>query len=347
MRNILGLKPFAFLFLFFMAAPVFADQAESAKGFTFDSQVITNTQALPEGALIAFDQSAQVSKNIPQALTLNGGTVGKTQTAMKFVVMEQPQHGTLDLSSLGTGGVTYTPAADFEGTDSFTFTVDAGGVAAKPATVKLEVVPGAVAPPAAPPAASGSGTVTDPLTLELNKKSDAFFKEQQARRIEFFADLRQKDFSSEEEQKRILEFRQDEAKREEKFRRQRQRLTQNEGEDGGFLDTPDRIAEDIALFFKLREPSMEELNKQRDDFTAKAKEKRTAFFRDIQNQDLEPEEKIQKIRDFEEAALKSRTRFFEKRREIIQKQAQNAGGDDDKTDVELKDEIIQFFKDQL
>jgi hypothetical protein len=341
MRNI---SAFSF-WVVLCAVPVFAEQAET-KGFTFNSQIITNTQSLPEGALVAFDQTAQVSKNLPQAISLNGGTVGKTQTAMTFIVLQEPQHGTLDVSGLGTGLVTYTPAPDFEGQDTFQFTVDAGGVAAKPATVTLQVVPSAVpAPPAAVPA-SGGGLVTDPFTLELNKKSDEFFKEQQRRRNEFFQDLRQKDLTSEEEQDRILDFRADEIEKEQKFRQRRQNMLDKQGEDS-FLEKPDKIADDIALFFKLREPSIEELNKQRDTFLEKERKDRTEFFRDLQDRGMDPEEKVEAIREYNEKALEKRTKFFEKRREIITKQAQDTDLPDPPSDDEVKDEIVETFKELL
>jgi hypothetical protein len=48
-----------------------------------------------------------------------------------------PTHGKLDLKT--DGSFTYTPAKDFTGTDTFTYTVTAGGTTSAPATVTITV----------------------------------------------------------------------------------------------------------------------------------------------------------------------------------------------------------------
>jgi hypothetical protein len=60
---------------------------------------------------------------------------GRTLT---YTVLTQPKHGTLT----GTApNLTYTPTADYQGNDRFTFNVAAGKVEAAPATVMIEVQP--------------------------------------------------------------------------------------------------------------------------------------------------------------------------------------------------------------
>ena len=58
---------------------------------------------------------------------------------MTFSIATNPTHGTLSGFNPATGEVTYTPATDYAGPDSFTFTVNDGTTESAPATVSITV----------------------------------------------------------------------------------------------------------------------------------------------------------------------------------------------------------------
>lgn len=101
---------------------------------------------------VAFAGSASTSSNTPVAITLSGHDLETCELA--FVVAGQPAYGTISgpgtaaCTPTGQGAVnsdtapiTYTPAAGFSGTDTFTFTVSDGIAVSTPATVTINVVP--------------------------------------------------------------------------------------------------------------------------------------------------------------------------------------------------------------
>jgi len=67
-----------------------------------------------------------------------------------FEARSAPAHGTI--SNIDGGRLTYTPAADYSGSDSFTFGASNAGGISDPATVRITVTPApVVAPPVVPP----------------------------------------------------------------------------------------------------------------------------------------------------------------------------------------------------
>jgi hypothetical protein len=77
--------------------------------------VLVNTTVL------ANPQSVAVGQGQAKALTLTGST--QTGGTLKFTVTANPSHGTLSGFNSSTGAITYTPAADYGGSDIFQFTV--------------------------------------------------------------------------------------------------------------------------------------------------------------------------------------------------------------------------------
>ncbi|MDR3437253.1 Ig-like domain repeat protein [Telmatospirillum sp.] len=77
----------------------------------------------------------QNSSNNPIALSLSGGT------ATSAAVTTQPSHGT---TSVTNATITYTPTANYAGTDSFQYTVTNIGGTSTPAIVSLTVQPNAL-----------------------------------------------------------------------------------------------------------------------------------------------------------------------------------------------------------
>jgi uncharacterized repeat protein (TIGR01451 family) len=100
------------------------------------------------GLPVANAQSVETNEETAKNITLTGddGDAGLTQT-LTFAIASYPANGTLSGFDPATGAVTYTPDANYNGPDSFTFTVTdeatSGGPAmtSAPATVSITVKP--------------------------------------------------------------------------------------------------------------------------------------------------------------------------------------------------------------
>jgi VCBS repeat-containing protein len=104
--------------------------AESAEA------VVTIAVAPVNDAPAAIAQSATVDEDSSVAITLAGTDV--EGSSLSYAVVDAPAHGTFNL----VGAVlTYTPAADYNGPDSFTFKVNDGAADSTPATVSITVSP--------------------------------------------------------------------------------------------------------------------------------------------------------------------------------------------------------------
>jgi uncharacterized delta-60 repeat protein len=100
---------------------------------------------------VAAAQSITTVEDTPVAVTLAGTDVDGD--ALVYRVVGQPEHGSLT----GTPpALTYTPAADYHGPDTFTFVANDGTVDSAPATVSISI-----APVNDPPVAAGQ-TITTP-----------------------------------------------------------------------------------------------------------------------------------------------------------------------------------------
>ena len=82
-------------------------------------------------------QSVTVTGNTPKLITLTG--TDPNNDPLTFSIATNPTHGTLSGFNPATGEVTYTPAANYAGPDSFTFTVNDGTTESAPATVSITV----------------------------------------------------------------------------------------------------------------------------------------------------------------------------------------------------------------
>ncbi len=148
------------------------DEAAGEPGWDIDDLAFTGATNTPFATLVAETAfctppapvaEAQVLTTpedlpLPITLTATGGT-----GALTFTVLTQPANG----SVTGTGAaVTYTPAADFNGSDSFTFSVMDENAAVGTATVSLTVTAVNDRPVATPAmTATHSGVPVD-VTLE-------------------------------------------------------------------------------------------------------------------------------------------------------------------------------------
>ena len=108
----------------------------------------------------AAPQSVDAVEDIPKAITLTGSDIDGD--AITFILVTPPEHGSLS----GSGAArTYTPAADYNGPDSFTFKVNDGTLDSVPATVSLNITPVNDAPAAAPQSVDAVEDIPKAITL--------------------------------------------------------------------------------------------------------------------------------------------------------------------------------------
>ena len=111
--------------------------------------------------------AATTDEDLPVTITLTGGDIDADP--LTFAIATGPANGSLSVITLindTTAEVTYTPAADFNGTDSFTFSVNDGTVASAPATIALTVNP--VNDPPVADAGTASTDEDIAVTITLN-----------------------------------------------------------------------------------------------------------------------------------------------------------------------------------
>ena len=85
---------------------------------------------------VADAQSVTTTQNVSRAITLTGSDIDVE--ALTYAIVAAPAHGSLS----GTApNVTYTPAANYSGSDAFTFKASDGAVSSTVATVSITVVP--------------------------------------------------------------------------------------------------------------------------------------------------------------------------------------------------------------
>lgn len=119
-------------------------------GFTFTVKDSAGLVSAPAGVTLnvvvgtptATAQTVSVAHNTAKAITLTGTDTNIPARKLTFAIATTPKHGTLGVLNTASGAVTYTPVNNFQGTDSFTFTVTNGTYKSAPATVTLSVAPG-------------------------------------------------------------------------------------------------------------------------------------------------------------------------------------------------------------
>ncbi|HEY3052448.1 MAG TPA: Ig-like domain-containing protein [Thermoanaerobaculia bacterium] len=129
---------------------------------TVDSNVATvSIDVTPvNDAPVANPQSVITPEDTPIAITLTGSDVDGDP--LTFAIVTGPAHGTLS----GSGAnVTYTPNANYNGPDSFTFRVNDGTVNSNIATVSIRVTPVNDPPVANPQTVSACASSSTPIVL--------------------------------------------------------------------------------------------------------------------------------------------------------------------------------------
>jgi len=116
------------------------DQVEALTGYNFFSSVSEAIQNAIEAGTNgvnppgAANQSVSTNEDTAKAFTLDAVSPSGTLT---YTIANTPAHGTLSGSD---GARTYTPAPDFNGTDSFTYNVSDGSHTSNTATVSITVL---------------------------------------------------------------------------------------------------------------------------------------------------------------------------------------------------------------
>lgn len=109
-------------------------------------------------APVAHGQVLAIDEDTPVEITLSGSDVEGTSLTFSLVI--PPQHGSIE----GSGpAITYTPAANYSGEDSFTFVANDGELSSVPASISISIV----AVNDAPVAAEGFGSLSEDTSLEL------------------------------------------------------------------------------------------------------------------------------------------------------------------------------------
>ena len=113
------------------------DQNTPPCGLNGDSQSSTSvTVALPNAPPVAQDQTVSVVEDTPTAINLVASD--PDSDPLTYIIGNAPTHGTLS----GSGSsVTYTPTANYNGSDSFTFKVSDGIFTSNTATITINVTP--------------------------------------------------------------------------------------------------------------------------------------------------------------------------------------------------------------
>ena len=125
----------------FGAAPTNNATVTASDGTLTGSASFTWTVTTSNRAPAATAQSVTTAEDTATAITLAGSD--PDNDALTFAIASQPAHGTLT----GTApNLTYTPAANYNGADSFTFLVSDGAAQSAPATVSVTITAAADPP---------------------------------------------------------------------------------------------------------------------------------------------------------------------------------------------------------
>ena len=119
---------------------------QGSDSFTFTANNGTNTSntatvtiTVAAGTPTANAQAVTTAFNTAKAITLTGTDPDSPALALTYTIAATPTHGTLS----GTApNLTYTPTANYQGADSFTFTVSNGQKTSSASTVSLTVAAG-------------------------------------------------------------------------------------------------------------------------------------------------------------------------------------------------------------
>jgi hypothetical protein len=125
---------------------------------TVDVGPVDDTPGAADDAY-ATDEDTPLTVATPGVLANDADPDGDGLTVTR---LSDPDHGSVTLN--GDGSLTYTPAPDYNGSDSFRYRVSDDGQDSDPATVRIDVRPVDEIPPAGPAPTSPGGAATTPNT---------------------------------------------------------------------------------------------------------------------------------------------------------------------------------------
>jgi len=143
----------------FNGADTFTYTVSDGKGGT-DTATVTVTVNSVNDSPVADSQSVTTNEDTPVAITLTGSD--PEVDPLTYFVQTPPTNGTLS----GTApNLTYTPNANFNGLDTFTFKVNDGAADSEPATVSITIEPVNDAPVADNQAVTAKQSTAKDITL--------------------------------------------------------------------------------------------------------------------------------------------------------------------------------------
>ena len=114
----------------------FTYQVTDGNGGSDTATVSWNVRAVNDAPVALAQGPVLVDEDTPKLISL--GATDVEGSSLTYSIGNQPSNGSLGEVS-ASGEVTYTPAPDYNGTDSFTFTVNDGTVDSNEATVSISV----------------------------------------------------------------------------------------------------------------------------------------------------------------------------------------------------------------
>lgn len=127
----------------FFGSDSFTYTVKDSQGATSNVATVTITVTSVNDAPVAVNDAATTNEDVPVQISVlsNDSDVDGSLVNSSVTIKTGPSHGTAAVNT-STGIVTYTPAANYFGTDTFTYTVrDNGGATSNTATVTVTVSP--------------------------------------------------------------------------------------------------------------------------------------------------------------------------------------------------------------
>ena len=139
----------------------FTYEVVDAGGLT-DTATLTITIEGANDAPVAVGDSATTAEDMPVSIALLGNDTDAEDDTLAVSSVTQPSNGTVSVDANGVA--TYTPNPDFNGTDSFTYTLSDGEGGTDTATVSLTVTPVNDGPETVNPLPAQSGSDGNPIS---------------------------------------------------------------------------------------------------------------------------------------------------------------------------------------
>ncbi|MBY5162749.1 Ig-like domain-containing protein [Salsipaludibacter albus] len=145
----------------FVGVDTFTSTVDDGNGGT-DTATATVTVTPVDDPPVAADDTATTDEDVAVTVDVLANDTDPDGAALTVTNLSVPPNGTAVVEADGT--VTYTPAADFHGVDTFTYTASDGTSASDLATVTLTVTP----VPDAPDAVDDAITTDEDVTVDLD-----------------------------------------------------------------------------------------------------------------------------------------------------------------------------------